>query len=684
MQGATLAPPLVVATVGNPNVGKSSLINCLAGSSLEVGNWSGTTVQKLSAQFEHAGTAVTLVDLPGAYNLSATNTEERLTRQELLENPPDLVLNVVDSANLERNLYLTLELLELRLPVVVVLNLVDEAEQRGLKLRPESLSKALGVPVLVTHARAGTGRAEVLNALAEPPPVVEPDIDYPEVLENALNSMASDEPETSRWILLERLFEEDSNHPERRKLVEAGHDPFLLALDSRYEKARSLAEEVTEKVTPSAKRDWLDRMLLHPLTGIPLFLGALLLTFRFTFLFSDPWIEFFGAVQEVLAGWVGAMGLPEIARSFLADGLIGGLGTVVAFAPVLFFLYLGMSFLESSGFLTRIAVLADRVARSVGLSGRALIPLLLGFGCNVPAIYATRGLESFSERLRTAMAIPFMACSARLAVFALFASVFFPKNGALVVFGLYLLGLTVGLVTAAVLRRHTNDDTQTSGVMELPPYRLPTLGLLFRQAGHRTMDFIKGAGGMITITVLVIWLMLNIPGGGMENSLYAKFSALMSHVFAPLGVTDWRLIGALIPGFIAKEVVIGTLGISFLGAEPGAVMGLGEGLAQLGSSFGQALIATLNAVPGMFGVPEFIPTEVDAPSGLPAKLAGAVGSAGALGYLVFLLLYTPCVATIAAIRDEFGKKWAYFTVFYQLAVAYVGGVIVYLLARWLF
>lgn len=661
MPGALATATFTAVTVGNPNVGKSTLINALAGSRLEVGNWSGTTVEKLSASLALGDRELLLVDLPGAYSLAATNTEETLTREELLKGEFDLILNVVDATNLERNLYLTLELIELGKPVVVVLNLIDEAHAQGFHPDAGQLSKLLGLPVVTTEARSGRGVRELLGCLDAQVVAPRPVVTYPEAVNSAIEGYTG-----CLWEALEQ--------------VPDGLD--LVVLENRFLCAERITTEVVEKVTVAPRtRDHFDRILLHPVVGVPLFLLALLFTFRFTFLFSDPWIEFFGLSQQVLAGWVGAWGLPDGLRSFLADGVIGGLGTVVAFAPVLFFLYLGMSFLEASGFLARISVLADRMARAVGLSGRSLIPLILGFGCNVPAIYATRGLESFSERLRTSLAVPFMACSARLAVFALFASIFFPERAALVVFGLYLLGLVVGLLTAGLLRGQTGSEDVPSGVMELPPYRLPGLKLVVRQAGRRTWSFIKGAGGMITAAVLVIWLMLHIPGGPMEQSLYGRVAGGLGYVFAPMGVQDWRLVGALMPGFIAKEVVIGTLGVSFLGSEPAVVLSLGEGLKMLTQGLGTAGLATLNAVPAMVGLPEFLPAEIDAPNGLPGLLATSVSAAGALAYLVFILLYTPCVATVAAIRDEFGKRWALFTVFYQLGVAYLAGILVYWMAR---
>ncbi len=670
--------------VGNPNVGKSTLISALSGRELEVGNWPGTTVDRLATHFEVGQQTCSLVDLPGAYSLSPTTKEEEVTRQELLTHPPDLVVNVLDAGNLERNLYLTLELAELGLPLLVVLNLVDEARNGGVTVDHEKLSRLLGVPVLPTVASRSEGIEQLSSLILqdqEPSPY---QVDYGEPIERALFQFQV----PSRWARVAALAEEpqpaSAEAQAQQELRAQGVDPFLSVVETRFEAARAIASEVTQQGDKVATlTDKLDGLVLHPLLGLPIFLASMFLTFRFTFLFSDPWIEFVGVLQQVSAGWVAGLGLPEIVRSFLAEGLIGGLGTLFSFAPVLFFLYLGMSFLESSGFLARAAFLADRVMKGVGLPGRGFIPLLLGFGCNVPAIYATRALESFSERLRVAMAIPFMACSARLAVFTLFAAVFFPERAATVVFGLYLGGLAVGLLTSMLLRRVT-PESDTAGVMELPPYRMPPFKLVLRQAWSRTMSFIQGAWGMILAAVLVVWFLSSLPPGDMGSSLYATLSRSLSWLFAPLGVTDWRLIGALLPGFIAKEVVVGVLGVTFLGTDPAGVLGLWEGLTQIGQGLWVALMATLNALPQLFGLPQFGLEPTDAPRSLQTALAQSTTAAGALAYLVFVLLYTPCVATVAAIRHEFGSRWANFSIVYQLVVAYLFGVLTYWMAApWL-
>ncbi|WP_457638016.1 ferrous iron transport protein B [Oceanithermus sp.] len=454
-----------IVTVGNPNTGKTTLINALAGSDLKVGNWPGTTVDRLEAELRLDGGRAHLVDLPGTYSLSPATPEEALAARELLLHPPDLVVNVIDAGNLERNLHLTLELTELGLPLVVVLNLMDEAAAKGYSLEPQKLEESLGVPVVATSASRGYGISELRAALgrARPP---RPQVRYPGRVEEAARELAAlIEHPARRWLALALLADEEpplklqqealqKAAKLRRELEKAGIDPYLEIENVRYARAHELARKV---IVGAENRmtltDKIDRWVLHPLLGGPIFLLGMLLAFRFTFLFSSPWVAFIGTVQEVLSAWIAALPLPPLAASFLADGLVGGVGTVVSFAPVLFFLYLALAFLETSGFLARAAFIADKLMLLASLPGRAFIPLILGFGCNVPAIYATRILTSPLDLLRVGLAVPFMGCSARLPVFTLFAAVFFPRQAALIVFGLYLLGMLVGLFTAWAIGR---------------------------------------------------------------------------------------------------------------------------------------------------------------------------------------------------------------------------------------
>lgn len=647
--------PTQLLFVGLPNVGKSSLINNLTGSLLKVGNWTGTTVEKRSLVWKPEQLEVTfeVIDLPGSFSLEATSPEEEVARRVLLEedqNHRRILINVLDAGQLERDLYLTLELLELGQPMLVVLNLVDEAEKFGVEVDSEELSARLGVPVVSSVAVSDGGGREVLEAL---PQVLTSKVDQP-------SRPAPCQGETA-----------------------------LAKLETRLSEVMALSQAVRREV-PGFQRgasDWqrkLDSALLHPLLGPILFMVAMLLVFRFTFLLSDPWITFLGSVQEVAAGWVTALAIPALLASFLAEGLIGGIGTVAAFSPVLFFLYFGMSFLERSGFLPRIAVLADRLLRSFGLSGRSLVPLLLGFGCNVPALSACRTLDSSKERLRAAIAIPFMSCSARLAVFSLFAAVFFPGREAWVVLGLYLMGLFTGLLSAVLLGRTEESDAAYS-IVELPPFRLPPFKILVRQAGGRCWRFVQGAGRMVCLTVIGVWALLHIPHGmetDVMNSAYGKVSQAAIPVFRPMGVEDPHLVGALIPGLVAKEVVIGSLATSISGAQPLDPLEFGTGVRQLGEAFTTALGETVSAMLALFsGLNIDIgPNEESTPE-LMRQLAGLSSAAGALAYLVFVLLYTPCVATVAALRDLVGGRWAAILVVYQLVVAYVLGVVTFQVAR---
>jgi ferrous iron transport protein B len=639
--------------VGLPNVGKSSLINVLTGSELKVGNWPGTTVERrtLSWSSPLAEAPVAIIDLPGSYSLQATSPEEEVTREAILHpSHPEarrLLINVLDATQLERDLYLTLELKELELPMLVVLNLVDEAKSFGITVDAAALQQQLGCPVVSTVAARPGGAAELAQALTE-----------------HLPSQPS-----------------QAHKPH----VEVG----LEELEGRFQQVLAMAADVVRRDIDQAShahkwRSFWDNALLHPVFGPILFLVAMLLVFRFTFALSDPWITFLGTVQEVLAGWATALPLPAIVGSFLAEGLIGGLGTVAAFSPVLFFLYLGMSFLERSGFLPRIAVIADRLLRSFGLSGRSMVPLLLGFGCNVPALSACRALDSTSERLKAAIAIPFMACSARLAVFTLFAAIFFPGREAPVVFGLYIGGLVVGLLSAMLLTRKEAKD-ETYGVLEIPPFRLPRLDTIVKQAARRTMAFVRGAGRMVTVTVVVVWALLHIPNGTqgqVMDSLYGKLSQAVTPLFYPMGVRDPHLVGALIPGFIAKEVVVGSLATSLAGMVPLEPVGVGEGLSKLGDAFVTALKETGAGVVSLVsGIDISMAPGEDATPELMGELAKRTTAAGALGYLVFILLYTPCVATIAAMRDLIGMRWAVLVGAYQLVAAYVLGCVVYGVAR---
>jgi ferrous iron transport protein B len=656
--------------VGTPNVGKSSLINAIAGSQLQVGNWSGTTVEVATATTRVRGKRVTLVDLPGAYALAGTSSEEDVVLPALMAHPEALIVNVVDATHLARDLTLTLELTELGRPMVVALNLVEQAAERGVGLEPAALEATLGVPVvaLPDHRRHGAGKLVDAADAARATPTA---IAYPDAIADAVARLEPHVP--SRWHALATLAAEVPDTPgaraiaatERATLDAAGVDAFLAIAEARHRAAVDLATGATlERARRTDPSERVDRLVLHPVLGPLALVAGLALTFHLTFAVSTPWIDFFGLVQEVAAGWVAAMTLPPILASFLSGALIEGVGTVVSFVPVLFVLYVLLGFLENAGILARVAYLADGLMRAIGLPGRAVLPMVLSIGCTVPAIQATRTLEERGDRLRVALALPSISCSARLPVYVLMAAAFVPAYAAFVVTGLYLLGFAVAIASALLFRRVLRTP-EGSGAMELPSYRWPPASLVLRLAWARTRAFLQSAGGPILLVVSGIWLLLEVtlPNG---TSLFEAVARALAPVFAPLGLGDWRIVGALIPAAVAKEVAIGSMALTFVGSgEATAPLGFLAGLGALGVGLLEAARDTLTSLWGFGGGGD----EVD--SVLTARLAGTLTTAGAMAFMVFVLLYVPCIATLAALRKAFGARWMAFSIVYQTAVAYL-------------
>ena len=677
-----------VLFAGNPNTGKSTLINRLSGSRIHVSNWTGTTTQKITAIVNYGDYTLELIDLPGVYDFLPTTLEEEIAIREILNNPPDVIVNVVDASHLERDFHITVELTEMGIPMVVVLNMVDEARSRGRDVDTEALSKRLGVPVVATVARTGEGVDRVLEAIMDsrkPVPVVK----YDEDVEEAVSQLSSLIDHSShRWIAVSMLIYDDldlfpvndeikKRARELKKKFE-GRDLLLEVEGKRLSFARELAR-ITYVVRENRQTitHKLDRVLLNPFFGSIIMLLLLIFSFRFAFFLSSPWVDFISTVEEVLAGWLASTGMPSLLLSFLVDGIIAGVGTVISFAPVLFLFYMVISFIEQSGILARAAFLMDTFMGAVGLPGKGFVPLIMGFGCNVPAVYATRTLESPRDRLKVAMMIPFMSCSARLPVLVLFASIFFPKNPVPVVLLLYLLGVIVAFITAFLMDRFIKGGTSFS-VFELPPYRIPPLRTIIFHSWMRTLDFLRGAGTVILLAVIIVWFMLNFPEPYSEHSLFGLISRSLTGVFSLIGINDWRLIGSLIPGFIAKEVIIGSLAVSYLGAEPIHALGLLEGLKMIVGGFYQAVIQTFASIPAVFGIPRFQVPVSGGPLG--QILSSVLNTPSALAYMVFVLLYTPCVATVAALKQEFGKRWAILSIAYQLTVAFLISFIIYRLA----
>jgi ferrous iron transport protein B len=630
-----------IAFVGNPNAGKSALINLLAGSALKTGNWPGVTVDKAEAEITHEGMRLRLTDLPGIYDLQPSKTDERIAVGSLLSEPPDLIVNVVDLTNLRRHLNLTLELTGLGRPLLVVLNFGDEAARHGMSVDTDALAHRLGVPVLTTTA-------------------VRPD---------------------SRTALLDALT---------RDIAVPGGQPALAAGERRTQVRQIYADCVRQATTKTAApRDRADRWLLHPILGPVALLAALYLVFKLTFDLSGPLIDWSeGFVTDYLGGMllslVGVLHPPGWVVSLLADGVIAGVGLVVSFVPLLALLYLCIAVLEQSGYMARAAVLLDRLMQRVGLNGKAFIPMLLGFGCNVPAVYALRALDSDADRRATAAVLPFMSCGARLPIYMLFTTVFFERHQAGVILGLYLAGVAVALGWSLILMRRRPPGGDSALLLELPPYRNPFRPFLWRTVWWRVRGFLSGAGGVIALCMILIWTLTNLPyGAAPARTLLGGTAHAAAPVFRPLGLgDDWRPVAAVVPGFVAKEVVVGALGQLYAPAAADAAEPAEDLLRQTAAQSAGLIAAIGDAARAPFAgwVPGVFRTE-PADDGIAAGVRSAFTPLTALVFMTFNLLLMPCVATMGALAQEFGRRFMLVTLGRTLITAYAAAAALYQIGR---
>ncbi|CUS05171.2 Ferrous iron transport protein B domain protein (modular protein) [Candidatus Promineifilum breve] len=731
-----LPPTLSIALAGNPNAGKSTLFNALTGARQHVGNWPGKTIEKKTGELHHDGRRLAITDLPGAYSLSAYTLEEVVARDFLLRERPDVVVAVADASNLERNLYLIVQLLELGLPTVVVLNMMDAAERQGLSIALDELSRALAAPVLPAVARREEGLDDVIATVCRVAadnaesfrldygPAIEAEIARLELLIAA--HPTGREIGSPRWLAV-RLLEGDSDAAQRlsgpaaeelhraaamgraRLAADLGDETDLLIADRRYTWIHDLAGRVINEDRPEAvsRSDRIDRIVTNRWLGIPIFLVAMWFVFKITTDLSAPWVDWLdGVLTGPISRWVvsilGLLGLSEgWFASLLVDGVLGGVGSVLAFIPVLLSLYFALAVLEDSGYMARGAFVMDRLMNRIGLHGRSFLPLMVGFGCSVPAIYATRTLSNRRDRVLTGLLVPFMSCSARLPVYVLFAAIFFPGAASLVILGLYLLGIAVAIVVGLLLQRTLLPATAAPGlVMELPPYRLPNARSIRYHMWLRTRAFLEHAASLILLTTLVIWLLTAIPWGGsgtfaqtpMAESVFGRVSTAAAPVLRPLGFGSWQSGGALLSGLVAKEVVVSTLGqiygVESAADETGDTTFLGD-LAEIVTSFGRAVADTLRALPGLIGI-NLQREEAEDTAGLAGAIragfdesSGGHATAAGLAFMVFVLLYTPCMAAIAAERHELGAGWSWFSLIGQLIIAWLMAFVVFRAGVWL-
>lgn len=651
-----------IALIGNPNCGKTTLFNLLTGSHQKVGNWPGVTIEKKSGTFFRDGTECEIVDLPGIYSLEQDylGVDEKIARQFLSDHHYDVIINIIDASNLQRNLILTQQVLELGRPTVVALNMTDIAEQQGHQVDAAKLSGELGVHVLPIVA----SRREGMEALT--------DHLFSDVMVSKIESLPGAE------FVSEKIVR-------------------------RYHRAESIVNRAVQMVpVESTLTERIDRVVLNRYLGIPIFLAMMYLMFTIAINFGAVFIDFFdiifgAVVVDLPRSMLTDVGAPAWLIVLLADGLGGGIQLVATFIPVIGGLFLCLSVLEYSGYMSRAAFVVDRLMSGIGLPGSAFVPLIVGFGCNVPAVMATRSLGRESDRLLTMSMAPFMSCGARLTVYALFAAAFFPENGQNIVFGLYLLGIAMAVLTGWLFRRQIFGDEITPSFQEMPSYHLPVLRNILLTTWFRLNGFVVRAGKTIVLVVIALSFLNSLGTDGSfdnedsEQSVLAEIGKSITPVFAPIGLREdnWPATVGLFTGLFAKEAVVGTLDALYSrsedeGGEPGApdlIAAVGEALvsiadntADLLSNLGDPLGITIDAADDIETAAESQGVETTTLTEM-AALFGTQFSA--FCYLVFVLLYAPCVAVLGAVAKEAGLKWMALTFVWTTGLAYITASCVY-------
>lgn len=672
-----------IALAGNPNCGKTTLFNELTGSKQHVGNWPGVTVDKKEGKYKKNKT-LEILDLPGTYSLSPYTAEEVVARDYIVKERPDVVLNIIDGTNLERNLYLTLQIMETKIPMVIALNMMDEVKKRGDVIEVKKLAKRLGVPVVAISARNGDGIKELMAQVETMVKIKTPT--HGLHMQQGKMKKAMDEivgllnefPEEERIWTAIKLVEQDevvegqcSEHLIaqvkgilERHFKEQAEDSEALVAELRYEYISTVVKDAMKRNQTGhveTKSDRLDKILTNRFLGLPIFAGVMYLLFASTFSENFLFIKglqspgvylagitetLWGMLTDSLANLLEVVGASDWVMSLVVDGIMAGVGAVAGFIPLVLVLFVLLSFLEDSGYMARVAFVMDRIFRRFGLSGKSFIPMLMGFGCSVPAVMAARTLESDKDRKITIMITPFMSCGAKLPIYAMFAGTLFGGyNKTLIIFSIYMLGIAVAIISALILNKFFFHDETSNFVMELPQYRIPTLKSIALHAGDKVKGFAVKAGTIIFGSTILIWLLSNFNFTGMvpmEESFLATIGNGIKWIFAPLGFGDWRASVGVITGWIAKENIVAT--------------------------FGQLFANTTDAT--------LVDAFMSGEEALP-HLNNVFNGVSGFSFMAFNLLCMPCFAAVGAIKREMGSiKWTLRTIGFQMLMAYLVALVI--------
>ena len=660
--------PIRVGFVGNPNCGKTTLFNAFTGAKLKVANWPGVTVERVEGETNYKGRPIKVIDLPGIYSLTSYTIEEKVTRKCIEDGEVDVIINVVDASSLERNLYLTMQLIELKKPVILALNMMDIVEERGMEIDMHRLPEMLGgIPVVPVSARKRTGLDVLMHAVVhhyeeEPQGVV---IHYSPQVEEKITRIEGElcrhygEMDNMRWHAIKFLeFDEvvTSDHPlDVSGILDHNYEKQII--NEKYDYIEEVIQEcLMNKEEKAATTDKADRILTHRIWGIPVFLGIMALVFFLTFTVGD----FLKGYFQVGLDWFSqavATGLASVhastwLTSLIVDGIIAGVGGILTFLPNIFILFLALAFLEDSGYMARVAYVMNETMGMVGLSGKAFLPMLLGFGCTVPAVMATRALESVRDRRRTILITPFMSCSARLPIYVLFAEMFFPRHALFVAYSLYLIGLVMAILVAFILHKNSRGTRSENALLiELPEYKTPNGRTVAIYVWDKVKDYLSKAGTTIFIASIVLWFVLNTGTTGFVSDVQDSFAAMIGHVLVPVlrpaGLGLWQVAVALISGLSAKEVVVSSFSVLYGISNVNSAAGMGELSAQLTSM--------------------------------------GFGGVNAYALMIFCLMYSPCIAAVATIKRETGSwRWTLGMVLFQLLVAWAAAVLVFQVGSLLF